>query len=190
LPLAPPPDPDQLRAEALELLDKQHRLRLPDEAVRRAEILTEAELELSRYLRPLGIETSGGYEATTHLMLVALALTDEIGMHYKARWNLPRPNQVEPRLRPFIAQPAHASYPSNHAFQSFALAFLFCRLLPEHPASSELFRSARRIAENREWAGVHFACDTQAGHELARMATPVLEEVLEPLMLAAQEEWF
>ena len=158
-------------------------------AIRREEILIEAELELSRYLRPYGIETHGGYDATIALMLTVLALTDEIGLYYKARWNVPRPNQVEPRLRPFLPAPAHASYPSNHAFQSFAVAFVMSRIIPEHPGSSELFQSARRIAENREWAGVHYACDTAAGHSLARMILPVLEKVLERQMLAAQAEW-
>lgn len=62
-------------------------------------------------------------------------------------------------------------------------------MLPEHPASSELFRSARRIAENREWAGVHYASDTECGYQLARMVTPVLEKVLKKQMLAAASEW-
>lgn len=189
LPLPLPPSQPELRAQAVDLLKKQALLTLPQNAMRREEILVEADLELSRYLRPYGIESYGGYDATIHLMLVALALTDEIGLYYKARWNVPRPNQVEPRLRPFLAAPAHASYHSNHAFQSFTIAFLMSRIIPEHPGSAQLFLSARRIAENREWAGVHYACDTEAGHALARMILPVLEKVLEPNMLAAQAEW-
>lgn len=189
LPVPLPPSLPELRAQAVELLRKQALLSMPAYAGRRDEILTEAELELSRYLRPYGIETHGGYDATIGLMLTVMALTDEIGLYYKALWNVPRPNQVEPRLRNFIAAPAHASYPSNHAFQSFALAFVMSRALPEHPGSGQLFVSARRIAENREWAGVHYACDTEAGHTLARMILPVLENVLEKNMLAAQAEW-
>lgn len=100
-----------------------------------------------------------------------------------------RPNQIEPRLRPLLPNPPHQSYPSNHSFQSFSIGFLFSRILPEHPASSELFNSARRIAENREWAGLHYACDTQAGYQLARMIAPVLEKVCKKQMLAAQAEW-
>ena len=189
LPLALPPGLPTLRAQALDLLEKQYLLSLPQSAGRRDEILREARLELSGYLRPFGIESHGGYDATIALMLTVMALTDEIGLYYKARWNVPRPNQVEPRLRPFLAAPAHASYPSNHAFQSFSVAFIMSRVLPEHPGSGQLFLSARRIAENREWAGVHYACDTQAGHALARMLLPVLEEVLEDNMLAARAEW-
>ena len=62
-------------------------------------------------------------------------------------------------------------------------------MLPEHPGSAELFHSARRIAENREWAGVHYASDSRAGYELARMIAPVLEKVLRKQMLAAYQEW-
>jgi membrane-associated phospholipid phosphatase len=124
------------------------------------------------------------------LVLLVLLLCDEIGLLYKARFDAPRPNMTEPRLRPSLPNPAHASYPSNHAFQSFAVAFVISRIIPEHPASSELFNRARRVAENREWAGLHYAADTQAGHDLARMVMPVLEVVCRDQMLAAQREWF
>lgn len=92
-------------------------------------------------------------------------------------------------MRPLLPNPAHASYPSNHSFQSFSVAFVFSRLLPEHPASTELFRSARRIAENREWAGLHYASDTEAGHDLARVVAPVMERICKRQMLAALREW-
>jgi hypothetical protein len=189
LPVPLPPSPEQLRIEAVELLRKQVLLQTTDQSRRIDEIFREADIELSGYLRPLGIESSGGYEATESLFYLILALTDELGLRYNARYNVLRPNQVEPRLRPILANPAHQSYPSNHAFQSFSIAFLFSRMLPEHPGSSELFNSARRIAENREWAGLHYASDTEAGYQLARMIAPVLEKVIKDQMLAALEEW-
>jgi hypothetical protein len=102
---------------------------------------------------------------------------------------LPRPNQIEPRIRPFLPNPPYTAYPSNHSFQSFSIAYIFSRIRPEHRATSELFRSARRIAENREWAGLHYASDTQAGHDLARVFLPTLEHVCRRQMLAAQDEW-
>ena len=157
--------------------------------MRQGEILTEASLELSGYLWPLGLEEGSSFVATETLFHLVLALTDEIGLRYKSRFDVLRPNQIEPRLRPFLPNPGHASYPSNHSFQSFSIAFIFSRMLPEHPASSELFRSARRIAENREWAGLHYASDTRAGYQLARMVAPILEEVCKEQMLDAVSEW-
>lgn len=189
LPIDLPPAPMQLQAEAIDLLRKQALLHGPAESLRRDEIILQSQLELSAYLRPLGIEELGGYDATVSLVYLVCLLCDEIGLRYKTRFNTPRPNQVEPRLRPMLPNPPHASYPSNHSFQSFAVAFVLSRIIPEHPASSELFQRARRVAENREWAGVHYASDTRAGHDLARMVMPVLEEVCREQMLAAQKEW-
>lgn len=189
LPIDLPPAAAQLQAEAIELLRKQVRLSGSDEALRRDEIITQSQLELSAYLRPLGIEEVSGYEATVALVYLVCLLCDEIGLRYKNRFNAPRPNKVEPRLRPFLPNPPHSSYPSNHSFQSFAVAFVLSRIIPEHPASSELFLRARRVAENREWAGLHYASDTRAGHDLARMLMPVLEVVCRDQMLAAQKEW-
>ncbi|MCG5479714.1 phosphatase PAP2 family protein [Sinorhizobium alkalisoli] len=146
-------------------------------------------MDLSAYLRPLGIEEKDGYDATVGLLLLVLLICDEIGMRYKERFAAARPNITDPRLRPYLPNPAHASYPSNHSFQSFAIAFVISRVIPEHPASSELFKSARRIAENREWAGLHYRSDSDAGHDLARMLMPILEVVCEEQMLAAQKEW-
>ena len=83
---------EQLRLEAIDLLEKQVRRGLPEGAMRRDEILIEANLELSGYLRPFGIESHGGYDATISLMLTILALTEEIGMRYKSRWQVLRPN--------------------------------------------------------------------------------------------------
>lgn len=189
LPLTFPPDVEQLRAEAIELLRKQIKLRSPQEFMRREEIILESQLELSVYLRPFGIEDTSGYEATISLVYLVCLLCDEIGLRYKDRFNVPRPNVIEPRLQPFLPIPPHASYPSNHSLQSFAVAFVLSRVIPEHPASSELFLRARRVAENREWAGLHYASDTQAGHDLARMLMPVLERTCRERMLAAQKEW-
>lgn len=189
LPVDPPPAPEQLRRDCIELLKKQYRLRQAEEATRRDDIIRESELELSGYLRPLRIEGVAGFDETVSLFLIVLDLCEEIGMCYKERFGVARPNQVEPRIRPFLAVPSHNSYPSNHSFQSFSVAFVFSRVLPEHPGSIELFRSARRIAENREWAGIHYPSDTKCGHDLARMLLPVLEIVCEKPMLAAQREW-
>ena len=69
------------------------------------------------------------------------------------------------------------------------MAYVFSRAVPEHPGVPALFRSAQRVAENRESAGIHYPSDTRAGRQLARMFTPVLEVVLQEQMLRAREEW-
>ncbi|MGO6993973.1 phospholipid phosphatase, partial [Rhizobium johnstonii] len=80
--------------------------------------------------------------------------------------------QFEPLLRPLLAVPVHESYPSNQSFQCFSIAFAFSTILPEHPATDELARIAQNVAENREWAGLHYPSDTQAVRDIARRNTP------------------
>ena len=168
---------------------KQHLLYTDEYSIRQEEILAEADFELSGYMEPLGSSDSGEFPETEALFTMIAEICEEVGLRYKERYSVPRPNMLEPRLSTFIPNPAHASYPSNHSFQSFSIAFIFSRVFPEHPGISELFLSARRIAENREWAGLHYASDTRAGHMLARLITPVLEKVLKEQMRRSQLEW-
>jgi len=168
LPLPPPPNNAELREQCVELLRKQQLLQTDAESIRRDEIIRELDLELSGYLWPLGIDENGSYPETETLFLMVADLCEEVGLRYKSR---------------------HASYPSNHSFLSFSIAFLFSRVYPEHPGIGSLILSARRIAENREWGGVHYAADTKAGHDLARLFVPILEDVLREQMLRAQSEW-
>jgi hypothetical protein len=187
LDLAPPPGPAESMEEALELLRKE-RVLYGDKR-RQDDITKEIGLDLSAYTRPLGIEDAGGFEATKSLFRTILTLAEYIGLLYKDRFDRLRPNQLLPRLRPFIANPPHASYPSNHSFQSFAIADIFAKIAESEPSVPELYRCARRVAENREYAGVHFASDTEAGRQLAKMCVPYLALALDEPMYRAQLEW-
>lgn len=107
LPVDLPPSPEQLRREAKDLLIKHHLLKTPAEKHQQAKIIQEASIDLSGYLRPLGVEVVDGYSATESLFYLVLALTDEIRLRYKYRYNVARPNQTEPRLRPLLPNPPH-----------------------------------------------------------------------------------
>ena len=85
--------------------------------------------------------------------------------------------------------PSHAAYPSNHAFQSFAVAHVLQWMIPEHPGITALFGRARRVAENREWAGLHYASDTEAGRDLAARVAPYLIEAMDEAIHHALREW-
>lgn len=187
LDLPAPPGPDYTRFETERLLEKQ--LDVQERERRRPDIIVEASLDLSAFTRPLGIDGQQGYSATENVFYTILSLCEYVGLIYKDRFGRARPNQFEPRLRPMLPNPAHLSYPSNHAFQSFSIVLCFTTLLPEHPATAELFRIAKRVAENREWAGLHYASDTAAGKELARRFLPYLVEVCADDLAAAREEW-
>ena len=182
-----PPGPDYTRLETAVLLAMQTRDK--ERMRRQPEIEAQAALSVDEFLRPLGIEDIGGYGATEGLFLNILTACEYVGLLYKARIDRDRPTVVEPRLRPLLAVPAHESYPSNHAFQCFSIAFAFNTILPEHPATDELARVAQNVAENREWAGLHYPSDTEAGKELARRFAPYLRDAFGAAFLAAQGEW-
>jgi hypothetical protein len=185
--IPPPPGPSESLREASDLLVLQ--ARREQDTVRREEITRQASFEIADYTAPLGIDRAGGFEATRGLIASILDVTMEIGLDYKDKFNRARPNIIEPRLRPYLPVPSHASYPSNHSFQSFAVANVLQRMMPEHPGVTALYTRARRVAENREWAGLHYASDTNAGEELAERVTPYLVEAMDETMRRALREW-
>ncbi|WP_299784446.1 phospholipid phosphatase [uncultured Marivita sp.] len=190
LPLALPPGRERTTEEIYELHEKERALRrdrLRQSEVRR-QITANDPIDL---LRPLGIEEfASAFPATIDLIQTVLQVTERVGYVFKARFARPRPNAVDPTLRPFLPNPPHASYPSNHAFQSFSVAHAINRAIPEIPGAIELFHVAQRIGENREYAGLHYESDTRAGEELARMFAPYLFQVCRYKMAAAQREWY
>jgi membrane-associated phospholipid phosphatase len=185
--LKQPPDPTETMKEVVELHRKQ--AHLVQDRARQREIVQQADTSnLSDIMRPLGIE-AGGFENTIRLIEAILQIAERVGYFYKAAFDRVRPNAFDPRLRPFIPVPAHASYPSNHAFQMFSVAEVLSRMIPEHPGSIELFHVAERVAENREYAGLHYKSDTKAGQRLARLFAPYLVKILTPELRQALAEW-
>lgn len=182
-----PPGPDHTRSEIEKLLDLQNNVQ--ERERRSPDILLEATLDLTAFTRPLSIEGQHGYAATYSLFFTILTLCEYVGLIHKDRFRRTRPNQFDPRVRPLLPNPGHSSYPSNHAFQCFSIAYAFSSLLPEHPGSAELFNAAQRVAGNREWAGLHYPSDTEAGKQLARRFLPYLVEACADMLGAAREEW-
>jgi hypothetical protein len=97
-----------------------------------------------------------------------------------------RPSQLLPALMPPISIPGHASFPSGHSTQSWLVSLCLQQALPGYqlngttklpgdPGSGSLCEAltpglrqlARRIARNREIAGLHYPTDTAGGHRLA-----------------------
>jgi membrane-associated phospholipid phosphatase len=93
-----------------------------------------------------------------------------MAMHYKhVHWRQ-RPSQLAPALMPPVEVPGHPSYPSGHATQAHLMAECAILVLPAAmlPLFADNLRAlARRIARNREIAGLHYASDSAAGAALA-----------------------
>lgn len=67
------------------------------------------------------------FNALTHPYTLGLCKIAEtvgffLAMHFKARFNRPRPSRISHELLPPVEGPGHASYPSGHATQSYLIA--------------------------------------------------------------------
>ncbi|MGH1377472.1 MAG: phosphatase PAP2 family protein [Alphaproteobacteria bacterium] len=76
-----------------------------------------------------------------------------------------RPSQLDESLSTVIPNPAHASYPSGHASQSYMIALVLSEFDPENANKYKQF--AIDVAHRREIAGVHYPSDSEAGRTLA-----------------------
>ena len=118
------------------------------------------------------------HPATTRLISIAIRVSGIVGMQWKLKFKRARPVQVWPGLLPLIPTPPHPSYPSNHATQAMTAALLLMDALDEKDPNSGigkyLINLAKRIAINREKAGVHFRSDSDAGFALAEIITTAL----------------
>ena len=189
LPLPAPPDQDETLTKEIKHLH-DYQLRLMKDPLRQSEILDQATTEdISDILRPMGIEELGGYGATETLIRTVIDVAGAVGFHYKDKFSRTRPNLIDPTLRPFVGNPPHNAYPSNHTFQMYSVAEVLSRMVPEVGAMPELFFVAQRVGENREYAGIHYPSDTDAGRLLAKWFCPYMIELCREQVFAAMQEW-
>jgi membrane-associated phospholipid phosphatase len=124
-----------------------------------------------------------------------------IEMPVKLHLSATRPNEMSGFVQPIIQPPSHASFPSGHSVEAFAVATVLHALSTDTPGNapysaqsafaatqppteaSLLMRLAARIAENRTIAGVHFPADSFAG---AAMGMAIGEYLVNALSGAAQ----
>jgi hypothetical protein len=186
----PPPRPDDTAKELEDLLEKQDKLREPSEwLIRKPEIELEAK-ENCPYIRRLLMPTLSGSFASTDVLIRAMfQLGTIVGIYYKKKFMRPRPSQLEPRLRPVIDVPGWPPYPGGHALQYFLVAKALATVVHSDELSEQLFKIAQRVAENREWAGLHYRSDTEAGEKLAFAIFPAVTDAYRETFQRAAREW-
>jgi subtilisin family serine protease len=156
---------------------------------RREEIEWEID-HLSRNYQITLLTGPDTYPKTWQLMNTMSDLALVPVMHFKKQFARARPNQIDPRIKPLIEVPGHPSYPSGHSTQNFLIAHLLSEVIGDDAELiARVFAIARRVAENREWAGVHYHSDTEAGEELAREIFPTMKRVFEKPINEAIREW-
>jgi hypothetical protein len=188
--LDPPPGPERTRVELDELLNKQQQMQNPAERqIRLPEIQLEAETDTPYYQRVLTPTPSGSFGATGVLIDAMSQLGTVVGCYYKKKFMRPRPSQLEPRLRPPIDVPAWAAFPSGHALQNFLIAKALATVVHSDELTVQLFAIAQRVAENREYAGLHYESDTTAGKQLATAMFPIVLNAYRETFQSAAREW-
>lgn len=158
------PAPDPATAGDIKAILRKSRRHL---STRAAEISAQSGA-FEQYFAALLTVSSYSKPNTAILISLGRSIGGLIGMHFKWQYKRPRPVQVFPGLMPFLPTPPHASYPSNHATQSYVIAGLLAHALGTDGAAMAQYLDAlaERIATNREVAGLHYRSDTTAGMTL------------------------
>jgi membrane-associated phospholipid phosphatase len=139
----------------------------------------------------------------TYRLLFVASLVGQYAAHYfksthPTTRNRARPSQVLPALLPPIPTPGHAAFPSGHATQAFLMALCIGFMLDgdQHPGARTMnaLVLARRIARNREIAGLHYPSDSEGGFRLALAMRDALAGMGERPLFArlvrdARREW-
>ncbi|WP_248307936.1 phosphatase PAP2 family protein [Bosea sp. AS-1] len=142
---------------------------------RSAEILTQLGYPIDYFAMILGLNSARN-RFTFELIAATQVLTSHVAMIAKHHLACRRPDRLGTTVMPMISTPGHATFPSAHAAEAFAVATVIEGLLkavkPLHhyPSTEKLvrlvFKQAERVAVNRTVAGVHFPIDSWAGAAL------------------------
>ena len=141
---------------------------------RTPEIMSQLGFPTPYFSMILGLQTAPN-RYTLELIAITQVLAAHTAMVVKHHLACRRPDRLGAKVMPIIPTPAHASFPSAHATEAFAVAEVLNTLLDsqEHYPDVEqrkalITKLAERIAVNRTVAGLHYPIDSWAGAILGR----------------------
>lgn len=177
-------------------------------SIRHQEILAEAIDYVGLY------EEAGEFDAltqplTTLLVHIMVRIGWTVAQYYKEIYGRPRPHVLDPTLMPIIPVPAFPAYPSGHSTQVHLIGEMLQHLITaitdeadkndkietciinKEALITRINYITCRIARNREWAGVHYQSDTDAGCAVARIvcAQILANDNFRALIDEAKTEW-
>ncbi len=154
--------------------------------VRIPEIMEEADNVSPKIFRSL-MFNANSHPRTAEIVTAMVIAGRPMVMHFKEKFARARPCQLDSEIFPLLDVPGHPAYPSGHSFQMHLIAHSLSEIAPW--AKTSLFKIAGRVAENREWAGLHYASDTYAGKQLASQAYPIYRKAFNEAFEGAKAEW-
>jgi membrane-associated phospholipid phosphatase len=148
---------------------------------RSPEILTQLGFPTPYFVMLLGLQ-GGANRYTFELIAITQVLAAHTAMVVKHHLACRRPDRIGAQIMPMIPTPAHASFPSAHATEAFAVAEVlntlvktqYCHYADFEKRQALISKLAERIAVNRTVAGVHFPIDSWAGAILGRAVGQVV----------------
>ncbi len=167
------------------------------------EIIGQA-AEFITYFMNLLTAAPSSYPQTARVLNAASLMATFFEMHWKDHYQRARPSQICPALLPPIAVPGHSAYPSGHSTQAHLMALCMGDVFAGLPAGqaptaalqTDLDVLARRIARNREIAGLHYPSDSAAGKRLAELifalltvTAPTSPALYKAAVAGAVKEW-
>ncbi|MEM5474119.1 phosphatase PAP2 family protein [Hoeflea sp. AS60] len=180
----PPTTEDVIQAEIDELLAKQ--FNHTDREARRHDIMEER-FEVSPKFKRCLLFSAASHPRTCEIVTAMVITGRPIIFYFKDRFNRARPSQMFAEIEPMIDVPGHPAYPSGHSFQSHLIAHALSDMAPL--AREHMFAIAASVAENREWAGLHYRSDSQEGRNLAHRLFPEIRSAFSELFEEARSEW-
>lgn len=181
----PPTNDSEETVNELETLHLLQSLRVPAVV---AEIELERNLNNALFGNQSINDWQNNYPNTVELLNYADQQIIPVVVHFKEKFDRVRPNFLDTSLTTTIETPGHPSYPSGHSSQSYLTAHILSLLDPQY--EDQYFNDAKRIAHNREIAGVHYPSDSEAGKILAEEFFELLRsdrKFFELLNLAKEE---
>jgi len=139
---------------------------------KRIEEIIRQDQNFQEYWLQLLMITPRSHPATFMVMKLAARVAEVVMMYWKVFYNRPRPSQLCPTLLPPISVQGHAAFPSGHSLISHLTSLCLSDLVPVK--ANALDALARRVADNREIAGLHYPSDTDAGSDVAAKVKPLL----------------
>jgi hypothetical protein len=172
-PVLTQPDRDKLKTEIERLLI----LAVTERSEAMGEILQQHQNFQVVWLQMMMIDEKSN-PATFLLMKLAARVGEAVMIYYKRKWSRARPSQICPSLCPPVPVPGHAAYPAGHALLAYLTTNCLLDLMPAGDAKKlkekTLIELARRVALNREIAGLHYTSDSEAGKTIADQLLPIL----------------
>lgn len=185
--LVEPPDVPTTRGE-LDLI--RANLHASDFTARVPEIIQEDQGAPPSLFDPLRAGEDGPNKLTRKAVGMAVKWAVPYVMHFKSTWMRPRPNYLDSGIQKIVEVPGHPAYPSGHSTQAHLVALVGYEVCGDGIIGAKLWAAADKIAQNREYAGLHYRSDSACGVELARQLLPYfIEDHGKDIEAARAAEW-